>query len=142
MLQPRRGRGFTLIEVLVTAMIIGILAAVTVPLYFRTIERSRFVLAKKWVIALSGAQERRLARAPFTYYAGAVGPNTFDVDLGPIARFNAGAIRRAPGPSWRITMRRIGGPCPPIYGCYTVTYNSLTGQFTSANVNVTNDLIP
>lgn len=139
--QSKRDRGFTLTEVLVSITIIAILSSIAMPQYFRVIEKNRFALARQWVITLHGAQERRLARMPFTYYAGAIGPNTFDVNLGPIRHFNPGAIGVGAGPSWSITVTRQG-PCPPVYGCYAVTYNSLTAQFTSANPDVTTDLIP
>ena len=137
----RRDRGFSLVELLVSITVVGILASIAAPQYFRVVEKNRFALAKQWVLTLQGAQERRKVRAPFTYYAGAVGPNTFDVNLGPIRHFTAGAVAVA-GNSWSITLTRTGVPCPPVYGCYTATYNTATQQFTSGNADVTSDLIP
>ena len=122
-------------------MIVGILAAVALPQYFRIIEKGRFSLAKEWVLVLQGAQEHYILRPPYAYYAGAVGPNIFDVNLGPLSGFNAGNITAAAGPSWTITVTRAG-PCPPVYGCYTATYDSATSLFTSPNADVTDDLIP
>ena len=50
-------KGFTLTELLITVIIIGLVAAFAVPNYTRTIERSRFRDARAKVIAIHAALE-------------------------------------------------------------------------------------
>jgi type IV pilus assembly protein PilE len=50
--------GFTLIELMITVAIVGILAAVAVPAYFNHVMRSRQALAVYELLAINAAQER------------------------------------------------------------------------------------
>ena len=58
--QRRRKQGFTLIELIVVVLIIGILASIAIPQYFRIVEKGRFAEATSWVDAVRSAQERLL----------------------------------------------------------------------------------
>jgi type II secretion system protein G len=71
-----RGRraGFTLIEVLIVVVIIGILAAIAIPKFASTKEKSFVAVMKSDLRNLAVAQEAYSADNG-TYYAGAV-PNT------------------------------------------------------------------
>ena len=51
-------KGFTLIEVLVIILIIGVLAAVAMPIYTNAVAQSRFSALMPSVKALKDAQER------------------------------------------------------------------------------------
>lgn len=58
----RNEKGFTLVELLAVILIIGILAAIAVPQYFKVIERSRVSESNAFLAAIKGAQERYFAK--------------------------------------------------------------------------------
>lgn len=53
-------RGFTLIEVMITVVVIAILAAVAIPNYSRYVVRSNRAAIESFMLEVSGAQERYL----------------------------------------------------------------------------------
>lgn len=53
----RRTNGFTLLELMVVVVIIGLLAALVVPRYFGTVEKSKLTIAKAQMDALEKAIE-------------------------------------------------------------------------------------
>lgn len=60
MTSHRQG-GFTLVELLIVVMVIGILAAVAIPAYYGHVERSRRSDATTTLLGLAMAQERFMA---------------------------------------------------------------------------------
>ena len=70
-------RGFTLLELLMVVIIIAILAAIALPQYFRTVERSRSGEALQVLAAVRGSQLRYYAQ--YLGYATAVA--NLDIDV-------------------------------------------------------------
>ncbi len=73
-------KGFTLVELLVVVIMIGVLASVAVPKYFRAVERSRASEAASILAALNQSQERFRQRN--NAYATSVAVLDFDANTG------------------------------------------------------------
>ena len=126
--------GFTLIELLVVVLIIGILAAIAVPQYFKVVEKGKFAESMQWLNGLKGAQERYLAKNG-SYFSGTVTSTSFDVNLGVMTKFTAGAIATSNVPDWSVTLSR-NTPHPAVYGPYIITYKAPPGTITCTNETV------
>jgi type IV pilus assembly protein PilE len=81
--RPKRARGFTLIELMVTVLIVGILGAVALPSFMNQIRKSRRAEAITEVYRVSQAEER--FRASNTAYSSNLGtqPTTSALGLFP-----------------------------------------------------------
>ncbi len=55
---PRRAAGFTLVELMIVVMIVGILAAVAIPSYMNNVVKSSRSAAQTELLELAAAQER------------------------------------------------------------------------------------
>lgn len=64
MTMTRRNKGFTLIELMITVVIVGIIAAVALPSYQASVRKSRRADATTTLLQLQLAQERRRANNP------------------------------------------------------------------------------
>ena len=83
---PRRGRGFTLLELLVVMVILGLLAAYVAPRYFGQV----------------GKSEMRIAKAQIESFAKALDQFRLDVGRYPTSEEGLGVLRVNPGnnPKW------------------------------------------
>src|SRR3954452_5004154 len=70
MTNPRNRGGFTLVELAVVIVIIGVLAAFGVPRFLKSVERSKAAEAFGYLSAVRSSQERYIAQNGT--YAGAV----------------------------------------------------------------------
>lgn len=59
-MKPRRARGFTLIEVMITVVILGILAAVAYPSYQDYVRRGNRSAAQTFMMTIANRQEQYL----------------------------------------------------------------------------------
>ena len=113
-------RAFTLVELAVVVVIIGVLAAFAVPRFLASVERSKAAEAFNYLSAIQAAQERYHARQGT--YADDV--TKLDIKMSPSKYFTTGAV--APGStlsledSWSLTLTRTGASAG--YGQYTVTF--------------------
>ncbi|MFI5348114.1 MAG: type IV pilin protein [Elusimicrobiota bacterium] len=120
-------RGFTLAEVLVCVLIIGVLAAFATPQYFKVVERDKATEAVDMLFSASAAQDRYNAK----YGAYCIGNVSacpgFDLSPAPLTYFTAPSpfftLGGAGAGSWNLTLTRAA-PLPSMWLNYTISYDS------------------
>jgi type IV pilus assembly protein PilA len=134
-------KGFTLVELAVVIVIIGVLAAFGVPQFLKSVERSKAAEAFNYLAAVRAAQERYLAKNGY-YYGSTAGVDatngvwpadsttneTLDINqskpkyfvLGKITESHALDTDGKAAPTWELTLTRNGSSS---YGAYEVTFD-------------------
>jgi len=107
--------GFSLVEVTVVVVILGVLAAFGVPRMLKSVERSKAAEAFEYLSAVRSSQESYQSRQGT--YAGDTAD--LDVTLSAPKYFTVGSIT-AGEDTWTLTLTREGAASG--YGDYTVTF--------------------
>jgi prepilin-type N-terminal cleavage/methylation domain-containing protein len=133
-------QGFSLVELAVVVIIIGVLAAFGVPRMLKSVERSKAAEAFKYLATVRAAQERYQARE------GTYATVLTDLDVQETAPkyFTVGAI----GPSstasledsWTLTLTRQGASAG--YGAYTVTFTEQGYDTVNSTIHGMPDINP
>ena len=113
-------KGFTLVELAVVVVIIGVLAAFAVPRFMASVERSKAAESFNYLSAVQAGQERYHARQGT--YADEV--TELDIKMTSPKYFTVGTVAAGSTgdleDSWTLTLTRAGASAG--YGEYTVTF--------------------
>ena len=120
-------KGFTLVELAVVIVIIGVLAAFGVPRFLVSVERSKAAEAFAYLAAVRDSQERYQAQN--RAYASDL--TLLDITQSPPTYYSVGACNASDN-HWSCTLSRQGASAG--YGPYTVTFTELGFDFANSNI--------
>jgi len=135
--------GFTLIELMVTVAIVGILASVAYPSYQDSVMKSRRADAKGVLLGLANAMERRYTET--NSYVGAAGTSGTPADTGApriftipteTTSFYTVTISAATASSYTLSAARTGAQSNDKCGSLTLTNTGVKGV-TGADTGIT-----
>jgi prepilin-type N-terminal cleavage/methylation domain-containing protein len=132
--------GFTLVELAVVIVIIGVLAAFGVPRFMKSVERAKAAEAFSYLSAVRAAQERYQAQQG-TYTTNIA---SLDIQFAAPTYFTvANPVAGSTGnleSSWSQTLTRVGAAAG--YGAYTVTFTDQGYDTVNSTINALPDINP
>jgi prepilin-type N-terminal cleavage/methylation domain-containing protein len=138
-ISARSRKGFTLVELAVVIVIIGVLAAFGVPRFLKSVERSKAAEAFAYLAAVRSSQERYQAQNGT--YSTDVG--SLDIVASTPKYFTVGTIAAGTTSSlqdsWTLTLTRTGSSAG--YGAYTVTFTQ-DGYDSTSGIQALPDINP
>src|SRR5712692_10452534 len=136
----RDRKGFTLVELAVVIVIIGVLAAFGVPRFLKSVERSKAAEAFAYLAAVRSSQERYQAQNGT--YATAI--TDLDIKVSTPKYFTVGTIAAGSTASlqdsWTLTLTRTGSSAG--YGNYTVIFTQDGYDSTNSGIQALTDINP
>ena len=133
-------RGFTLVELAVVVVIIGVLAAFAVPRFIASVERSKAAEAFNYLSSVQAAQERYHARQG--EYAATI--TDLDIKFTAPKYFTVEAIAAGTTTSledsWTLSLTRLGAAAG--YGAYTVTFTEEGYDSVNSTISAKPDINP
>jgi prepilin-type N-terminal cleavage/methylation domain-containing protein len=136
----RTRKGFTLVELAVVIVIIGVLAAFGVPKFLQSVEKSKATEAFNYWSSVQAAQERYIAQNGVYWQTS--NSDTLDIVLPTLQYFDAPTITATPGsagtPTW--SGQLAGKSASSSYGAYIVAWNQ--DGFDSTNSTIPQTISP
>ncbi len=136
----RTRKGFTLVELAVVIVIIGVLAAFGVPRFLKSVERSKASEAFAFLSAVRSSQERYLAQ--YGQYCTDI--SLLDIQYPAPAYFSVGTVSAGSTNqiqnSWTLTLTRTGASAG--YGQYTVIFTDQGYDATNSGIQTIPDINP
>jgi type IV pilus assembly protein PilA len=134
-LNTRPAAGFSLVELTIVVVILGVLSMMAVPRYHASVEGSKAAEAYVYMKHIRGAQERHQARRG--EFARRV--SDLDIRLQPPQHFSVGDFSSYSWQTqWQLRLTRDGASSG--YGAYTVTFNQ--DGFVSAKSSIPAEVAP
>jgi prepilin-type N-terminal cleavage/methylation domain-containing protein len=133
-------KGFTLVELAVVIVIIGVLAAFGVPKFLASVERSKAAEAFNYLSAVRSAEERYIAKEGLY----TTDLSKLDITQAEPKYFSVGTITAAQAtngsPTWTLTLTRITATSS--YGDYSVTFTEAGYDSAASTINALPDINP
>lgn len=133
---PQNGKaGFSLVELTIVVVILGVLSMMAVPRYQTAVERAKASEAFTYLATIHGAQERHNARTG--EYAKKLGQ--LDIEIGKPQHFQVGGFTSYNWQTqWEMRLTRQGASSG--FGAYSVAWNQ--DGFAKARSSIKQDLMP